>query len=249
GRAFQMGRDQAQEGDRRLPPRQALHQARTRDHGGGEGGRRRPEHERHARPRGAEGEGRLDAQGQHRARDRQGHRRGRRRRELGGRRLRGLRARRRRDAHRGDDRQPQPHGVGGPPHALQARRQPRRARLGRLPVRQARRHRHRRREVLRGRPHARRRGRRRGHRPGRHRLRGPHRARRAHRRARGAHRRRHRGRVGGDPLAAQDDRRARRGGRREADEAHRRARGQRRRRPGQRELRRLGGDPREGCRI
>ena len=49
-----------------------------------------------ARARHLEGQGRLDAQGQHRARDRQGHRRGRRRRRARGRRLRGLRPRRRR---------------------------------------------------------------------------------------------------------------------------------------------------------
>lgn len=42
GRSLQVGGDQAQEGDRRRPPRQALHQARTRDHGRGEGGRGRP---------------------------------------------------------------------------------------------------------------------------------------------------------------------------------------------------------------
>ena len=37
------------------------------------------------------------------------------------------------------DRQPQPHRRRDPPPVRQARRQPRRARLGRLPVRQARR--------------------------------------------------------------------------------------------------------------
>ena len=85
-----------------------------------------------------EGPRRLDAQGQHRARDRQGHRRGRRRRRDRDRPLRGLRPRRRRAADRGADRQPQPHRRRRAPPALQARRQPRRARLGRLPVRQAR---------------------------------------------------------------------------------------------------------------
>ena len=34
GRSFQVGGDQAQEGDRRRAPRQALHEARPRDHGG-----------------------------------------------------------------------------------------------------------------------------------------------------------------------------------------------------------------------
>lgn len=42
GRSLQVGGDQAQEGDRRRPPRQALHQARPGDHGRREGGRRRP---------------------------------------------------------------------------------------------------------------------------------------------------------------------------------------------------------------
>ena len=82
GRSFQMGGDQAQEGDRRRPPRQALHEARARDHRRGEGGRRRRRGQPVARPGRAEGQGRLDAEGQHRARDRQGHRRGRGRRAL-----------------------------------------------------------------------------------------------------------------------------------------------------------------------
>ena len=59
----------------------------------------------------------------------------------------------------------------------------------------------------------------------------------------------HRARVRRDPLAAEDDGRARRGRRDEAHEAHRRARGQRRRRPGQRELRRVRRGAREGRRI
>ncbi len=42
GRSLQVGRDQAQEGDRRRPPRQAVHEARPGDHGRREGGRRRP---------------------------------------------------------------------------------------------------------------------------------------------------------------------------------------------------------------
>ena len=50
--------------------------------------------------------------------------------------VRGLRPRRRGDARRGADRQPQPHRRRGAPRVRQARRQPRRARLGRLPVRQ-----------------------------------------------------------------------------------------------------------------
>lgn len=41
GRSLQVGRDQAQEGDRRRAPRQAVHEARASDHGRGEGGRRR----------------------------------------------------------------------------------------------------------------------------------------------------------------------------------------------------------------
>ena len=77
GRSFEVGGDQAQEGDRRLAPRQALHQARARDHRRREGGRRRHRRQRRSRPGRPEGQGRLDAQGQHRARDRQGHRRGR----------------------------------------------------------------------------------------------------------------------------------------------------------------------------
>ncbi len=48
----------------------------------------------------------------------------------------GYGAGRRRGARRGADREPQPHRRGGPPRLLQERRQPRRARLGRLPVRQ-----------------------------------------------------------------------------------------------------------------
>ena len=86
-----MGVDQAQEGDRRRAPRQALHEARARDHGGRARGRRRPRRQPRARARDPEGQGRLDAQGQHRARDRQGHRRGRRRRRARDRPLRGLR--------------------------------------------------------------------------------------------------------------------------------------------------------------
>ena len=42
GRSLQVGGDQAQEGDRRRPSRQALHEARPGDHGRREGGRRRP---------------------------------------------------------------------------------------------------------------------------------------------------------------------------------------------------------------
>jgi hypothetical protein len=61
---------------------------------------------------------------------------------------------RRRAARRGADGQPQPHRLGGPPPVLQARRQPRRAGLGRVPVRQARRRRRRRQPVRRGRPAA-----------------------------------------------------------------------------------------------
>ena len=53
-----------------------------------------------------------------------------------GRHVRGLRARRRGDPGRGADRQPQPHRLGDPPRVQQARREPRRARLGRLSVRQ-----------------------------------------------------------------------------------------------------------------
>lgn len=42
GRSLQVGGDQAQEGDRRRPSRQALHEARPGDHGRREGGRRGP---------------------------------------------------------------------------------------------------------------------------------------------------------------------------------------------------------------
>lgn len=42
GRSLEVGRDQAQEGDRRRAPRQAVHEARAGDHGRREGGRRRP---------------------------------------------------------------------------------------------------------------------------------------------------------------------------------------------------------------
>src|SRR5436190_2187509 len=121
-----MGWDQAQEGDRRRPPREALHEAHARDHGRGEGGRGRPRGQPCARARHLEGQGRLDAQGQHRTRDREGHRRGRRRRGLRERRVRGLWPRRRRAADRGVDRQPQPHRFRRPPRAHQARWQPRR---------------------------------------------------------------------------------------------------------------------------
>ncbi len=151
-----------------------------------------------------EGQGRLDAQGQHRARDRQGHRRGRRRRRARGGPLRGLRPRRRRDARRGGDRQPQPHRRRGPPHVLQARRQPRRARLRRLPVRQEGRRRRRRRALRRGRPDGRHRRRRRGHRDRRRRLRDPHRAVRPGRRARRAGRGRRRDRERRGHAAAQE---------------------------------------------
>jgi CDP-glucose 4,6-dehydratase len=42
GRSLQVGGDQAQEGDRRRPPRQAVYEACASDHGRREGGRRRP---------------------------------------------------------------------------------------------------------------------------------------------------------------------------------------------------------------
>ena len=61
--------------------------------------------------------------------------------------LRGLRSRRRGAADRGADRQPQPDRRRRPPPARQARRQPRRARVGLLPVRQAGRDRRRRRRA------------------------------------------------------------------------------------------------------
>jgi YebC/PmpR family DNA-binding regulatory protein len=53
-----VGGDQAQEGDRRRPSRQALHQARARDHRRGEGGRRRRRGQPGARAGRAEGQGR-----------------------------------------------------------------------------------------------------------------------------------------------------------------------------------------------
>ena len=91
---------------------------------------------------------------------------------------------RRRAAGRGGDRQPQPHRLRGPPHLRQARRQPRRAGLRRLPVRQEGPRRRRRRALLRGRPDGRDRRRRGGHRARRRRLRDRLRARRPDRGAR-----------------------------------------------------------------
>ena len=86
--------------------------------------------------------------------------------------LRGLRPGRRGGAGRGADREPQPHGRRRAPRVLQERRQPRRAGLGGLPVRQEGHDRDRRRALLRRRPDGRGRGGRRGHLDRRGRLRG-----------------------------------------------------------------------------
>ncbi len=94
-------------------------------------------------------------------------------------RLRGLRPGRRGPADRGTDRQPQPHRRGHQARVHQVRRQPRRAWLGLLPVRQARRNHGRRQPLRRGRPDAGDRRRRGGHRARRRRARGDHRARRS----------------------------------------------------------------------
>ena len=123
-----------------------------------------------------EGPRRLDAQGQHRAGDRQGHRRGRRCRPDRDGALRGLRPGRRGAPDRGADRQPQPHRRRRPAPAEQERRQPGRAGLGLLPVRQAGRDRRRRPALRRGRPDAGDRRRRAGHLARRGRARGDHRA-------------------------------------------------------------------------
>jgi YebC/PmpR family DNA-binding regulatory protein len=64
--AFQMGLDQAQEGDCRRAPRTALHQAGAGRHRGRQGRGRRPHRESWARPRDPEGTRRLHAQRQHR---------------------------------------------------------------------------------------------------------------------------------------------------------------------------------------
>ena len=136
GRSLQMGADQAQEGRRGRQARPALHEARARDHRRRARRRRRPRRQRRARQRDREGQEPAHAQGQHRARDRQGHGRRRRRgRDRGGH-LRGLRPRRRGDPGRVPDRQPQPHGGGDPPHVRPRRREPRRAGLGGVDVRE-----------------------------------------------------------------------------------------------------------------
>ena len=131
--------------------------------------RRRPRRQPDAGDRGPEGARRLDAQGQHPAGDRPRHRRGRRRGGDRTDRLRGLRARRRAILVEAltDNRNRTSAEIR---HAFdQARRQPRRAGLGRLDLREARRRRGRRRALRRGRPdrrdRRRRRGRARGRRP------------------------------------------------------------------------------------
>ena len=79
-RTLQVVEHQAQEGDRRLPPRGGVHQARAGRHRRCARGRGGPRLERCPGERGPQGQSGVDAEGQHRARDRQGHGRGRRRR-------------------------------------------------------------------------------------------------------------------------------------------------------------------------
>ena len=99
--------------------------------------------------------------------------------------LRGLRPGRRGGARRGAHRQPQPHGLrGARTPSRKSRRQPGRAGLGRVGLRQEGRDRRGRRALLRGRPVRRDRRRRRGRLGRRGRLRGGHRARGPRRRAR-----------------------------------------------------------------
>ena len=109
---------------------------------------------------------------------------------LRGRPLRGLRPRRRGDPRRGAHRQPQPHGLRGAPRLHEARRQPRRARLGGLDLREEGRDRRRRVALLRGRPAGRDRRRRRGRGARRRRVGDRHRADRPRGRAGGARGRR-----------------------------------------------------------
>ena len=114
----------------------AVLQADACDHRGRTRRRRRPGRQPCPGPGDPQGQGSLHAEGQHRARDRQGHRRGKRRRGDRGDPLRGLRAGRRGGARRGAHREPQPHLRRGQAHLLQERRQPRRAGLRGLPVRE-----------------------------------------------------------------------------------------------------------------
>ena len=158
--------------------------------------------------------------------------------------LRGLRARRRGDPGRGADRQPQPHDRRRAARLHQARRQPRRARLGRLDLRETRRRHRRRRPLRRGRRDRRDRRRRRGRQRGRRPAAGALRAERPRRRARGARRRRRRDPVLRGDDGAEEHGRGRQGGRQGAAGPARRARGARRRQRGPRQLRHPRGDPR-----
>ena len=159
-RSLEVVLDQAQEGRRRREARQALHEARPRDHRRRAGRRRQHGRQPGPRPRRPEGPRRLDAQGQHPAGDRPGDRRRRRCGRDRERHVRGLRPGRRGDHGRGADRQPQPDRGGDPACLRAARRKPRRAGLGRLAVREPRRDPGGRRPLQRGRPDA-------GHRCGR----------------------------------------------------------------------------------
>ena len=147
-RSLQVGVDQAQEGGRRRAPRPALHQARARDHRRRARGRWRPRFQRRrwptpSRRRATPRCPRTTSSARSprapaRARDAdaietvvyEGYGPG------------GVAI-----LDRGAHRQPQPHRRRDAPRVHQARRQPRRARLGRLPVRQARRDRRRRRRA------------------------------------------------------------------------------------------------------
>ena len=185
-RAFQVGEHQAQEGDRRLAPGRAVLQADAGDHGRRARRRRRsrratrrsrtpsarPRKPRCRRTTSSARSPRAPARAARPTRSRavlyEGYGPG------------GV-AR----AGGGADREPQPHQRGRQARVLQERRQPRRARLGRLPVRQEGHDRDRRRALLRRRPDGRRGGRRRGHLDRRGRVRGRHRAGGLHGRAQG----------------------------------------------------------------
>ena len=236
GRPFEMGQHPASQGAAGRRPLEAVLEAVEGDHRRRQDGRPRSGQEPAAAPGGQGGQGQLDAQGQHRPGDQEGA--GRRRRELRGDPLRGLRPERGRDHRRGDDRQPQPHRLEHPLDLRQARRQPRRDRLGRLPVRPQGADR------LpglgrdrRGRARGGDRGRGRGRRERRGRARRLVRRRRPRRGVGGARGGARRGRVDAAGLAAADHDRARPRGGAGADAADRGARGRRRRAVGDRERR------------
>ena len=131
--------DQAAEGRQRRKARGALHEADPRDHHRRPPGRRRSGRELPAADGRRQGPRQLDAGRQHQARDRASLRRWSRRRAVRGDHLRRDRSRQRRGHRRGDDRQPQPHGVRGAQHLHSARRD---AVDRRLAVRTARGHQH-----------------------------------------------------------------------------------------------------------